>query len=158
MSLGNVEAMRMGRVLALVAGALVFFIAALALAVYFSRDEDNLQADNLLAENFTKAVALAPENGDAVVLPEIADFDWDRVLIVQPGTPRDAISQRLGREWTGIDTVDGGELLLFLRDGGVVRFADYRGSNTFEGFEQPFAEIPREDATFTVRDRVIRPG
>ena len=34
----------MGRVLALVAGALVFFIAALGLAVYFTRDEDNLQA------------------------------------------------------------------------------------------------------------------
>ena len=50
----------MGRVLALVAGALVFFIAALGLAVYFTRDEDNLQADNLLAENFTKAVTLAP--------------------------------------------------------------------------------------------------
>ena len=48
--------MRMGRVLAVVAGALVFFIAALGLAVYFTRDEDNLQADNLLAESFTKAV------------------------------------------------------------------------------------------------------
>ena len=62
--------MRMGRVLALVAGALVFFIAALGLAVYFTRDEDNLQADNLLAENFTKAVTLAPQNDDRVVLPD----------------------------------------------------------------------------------------
>ncbi|WP_037497432.1 hypothetical protein [Solirubrobacter soli] len=148
----------MGRVLALVAGALVFFIAALGLAVYFTRDEDNLQADNLLAENFTKAVTQAPDNGNVVALPELARFDWDRVLIVQPGTSRDAISQRLGRKWTGIDTVDGGELLLFVHDGKVVRFADYRGSNTFEGFEQPFAEIPREEATFTVRDRVVRPG
>jgi hypothetical protein len=150
--------MRMGRVLALVAGALVFFIAALGLAVYFTRDEDNLQADNILAESITKAVAQAPENGGTVVLPDIAQFDWDRVVIVQPGTSRDAISDRLGKEWTGIDTVDGGELLLFLRDGEVVRFADYRGSNTFDGFEKPFAEIAREDATFSVRDRVIRPG
>jgi hypothetical protein len=150
--------MRMGRVLALVAGALVFFIAALGLAVYFTRDEDNLQADNILAENITKAVAQAPDNGDAVTLPDVAKFTWDRVLIVQPGTSRDAISQRLGEEWTGIDTIDGGELLLFLRDGKVVRFADYRGSNTFDGFDKPFAEIPREDATFSVRDRVIRPG
>ena len=29
---------------------------------------------------------------------------------------------------------------------------------TFDGFEKPFAEIPREDATFSVRDRIIRPG
>ena len=152
--------MRMGRVLALVAGALVFFIAALGLAVYFTRDEDNLQADNLLAEDFTKAVTLAHENGDKVVLPSLprARFEWDRVLLVQTGTSREAISKRLGREWTGIDTVDGSDLLLFLKDGEVVRFADYRGSNTFAGFERPFDEIAREDATFTVRDRVIRPS
>jgi hypothetical protein len=150
--------MRMGRVLGLVAGALVFFIAALGLAVYVTRDEDNLQADNLLAENFTKAVTLAPQNGGTVELPALARFDWDRVLLVQPGTSRAAISKRLGHEWTGIDTVDGGDLLLFVKDGKVVRFADYRGSNTFEGFERPFDEILREDATFAVRDRVVRPG
>src|SRR3954452_22767716 len=114
--------MRMGRVLGLVAGALVFFIAALGLAVYVTRDEDNLQADNILAENFTRAVALAPQNDGRVDLREIARFEWDRVLVVQPGTSREAISARLGREWTGIDTVDGGDLLLFLRDDEVVRF------------------------------------
>jgi len=150
--------MRMGRVLALVAGALVLCIAALGLAVYFTRDEDNLQADNLLAENFTKAVTLAPQNDNRVVLPDLARFEWDHVLLVQPGTPRSEITKRLGREWTGIDTVDGGDLLLFVRDGEVVRFADYRGSNTFEGFERPFDEIARDDATFSVRDRVIRPS
>ena len=32
----------MGRVLGLIAAALVFFLAALGLAVYFTRDEDNL--------------------------------------------------------------------------------------------------------------------
>jgi hypothetical protein len=150
--------MRMGRVLAVVAGALVLCIAGLGLAVYFTRDEDNLQADNLLAENFTKAVTLAPQNGGKVELPALARFEWDRVLIVQPGTSRAAITRRLGREWTGIDTVDGGDLLLFLKEGKVVRFADYRGSNAFAGFRRPFDEIAREDATFAVRDRVIRPG
>jgi hypothetical protein len=148
----------MGRVLAAVAAGLVFFLGLLSLAVYLSRDEDNLQADNLLAESFTKAVNQAPDNDNQVVLPDIARFEWDRVLLVAPGTPRAAITKRLGHEWTGIDTVDGGDLLLFLRDGKVVRFADYRGSNAFEGFDRPFAEIPREAATFGVRDRVIRPG
>ena len=148
----------MGRVLGLVAGALVFFIAALGLAIYVTRDEDNLQADNLLAENFTKEVALAPQNGGRVDLRALARFDWDRVLLVQPGTSRAAITRRLGHEWTGIDTVDGGDLLLFLRGADVVRFADYRGSNTFAGFERPFAEIPRGQAVFNVRDRVVRPS
>jgi hypothetical protein len=150
--------MRMGRVLGLVAALLVFLIAALGLAVFLTRDEDNLQADNLLAESFTKAVALAPQRDGTVDLREIARFDWDRVLLVQPGTPRDAISRRLGREWTGIDTVDGGDLLIFLRGADVVRFADYRGSNTFAGFDRPFAEIPRARAVFSVRDREVRPA
>jgi hypothetical protein len=38
-----------------------------------------------------------------------------------------------------------------------VRFADYRGSNAFEGFERPFDEFEREAAVFTVRDRVVSP-
>lgn len=149
--------MRMGRVLGLVAAALVLFIAALGLAVYFTRDEDNLQADSILSESFTKAVALAPQRDGIVDLRELAPFEWDRVLLVQPGTSRDAISRRLGREWTGIDTVDGGDVLIFLRGPEVVRFADYRGSNSFEGFERPFAELPRASAVLSVRDRVIRP-
>jgi hypothetical protein len=150
--------MRMGRVLGVVAALLVFFIAGLGLAVYFTRDEDNLQADNLLAESFTKAVTQAPQHDGTVDLRELARFDWDRVLLVHPGTPRDAISRRLGRQWTGIDTVDGGDVLIFLRGADVVRFADYRGSNSFEGFQRPFAEIPRARAVFTVRDRVVRPA
>jgi hypothetical protein len=133
----------MGRVLGLVAGALALCIAALLLAVYVSRDEDNIQADNLLAERFTKAVALAREDTDGKVdLHAVAPFDWDRVLLVAAGTSREQISRRLGREWTGIDTVDGGDLLIFLRGGEVVRFADYRGRGRFAGFSRPFAELP----------------
>ena len=91
-------------------------------------------------------------------LREVATFPWQRVLVVQPGTSRAQISERLGSEWTGIDTVDGGDLFLFLDGGGdVVRFADYRGSNSFAGFERPFDEFEREAAVFTVRDRVVSP-
>jgi hypothetical protein len=148
----------MGRVLALVAGALVLCIAALVLAVYVTRDEDNVQVDNLLSEAITQRIAEAPDYGDELALPEIADFAWDRVLIVQPGTSRDAISQRLGQEWTGLDTVDGGDLFIFLDGSEIVRFADYRGGFEFEGLERPFAEVAREDAVFEVRDRVVRPA
>src|SRR3954470_20458099 len=134
--------MRFGRIFALVAGGLALCIALLLLAVFVTRDEDNIQADNLLAERFTKAVALAPQDEGTVSLREVAPFEWDRVLLVQAGTPRAQISKRLGREWTGIDTVDGGDLLIFLRDDEVVRFADYRGNLQFEGFERPFDELP----------------
>jgi hypothetical protein len=137
------ESMRMGRVLGLVAAALVFFIAVLSLAVYVTRDEDNIQADNLLAENLSKAVAQAHEDtGDRVDLRDLARFDWDRVLLVAAGTSRDEISKRLGHTWTGIDTVDGGDLLIFLKGDKVVRFADYRGRGSFTGFSRPFADLP----------------
>lgn len=146
----------MGRVLALVAGALVLIFGALALAVYLTRDEDNLQADNLLAERFTRAVTVAQEADGVVDLRTVAPFAWDRVLLVAAGTSRDAISRRLGREWTGLDTVDGGDLLIFLSGADVARFADYCGSGRFEGFSRPFAELRRGRAVLEVRSLVIR--
>ena len=152
----------MGRVLALVAGGLAVCILVLLGAVYFTRDEDNLQADNLLAERFTKQVTLAqnPEEGlnGLVDLRVVAPFDWDRVLYVAHGTPRDAISRQLGEKWTGIDGVDGGDLLIFLKGRKVARFADYRGNARFAGFSRPFDTIPRSRAVFGVREMVIRPA
>jgi hypothetical protein len=153
--------MRMGRVLALVAAGLAVCIAGLLVAVYVSRDEDNLQSDNLLSEALTRQVTISqdPENGlnGVVRLTDVAPFAWDHVLLVAPQTPRAAISRRLGRPWTGIDTIDGGEVLIFLRAGRVARFADYRGNGRFAGFPRPFAELPRSRAVFVVRDLVIRP-
>lgn len=155
-SRGRFEPVTMGRGLALVSAGLLFFLLLLGGIVYFTRDEDNLQADNLLAEQFTLAVNQAAEEGGTVDLRELASFPWDRALLVQPGTPREAISAQLGREWTGIDTVDGGDLLIFLRDDEVVRFADYRGTGRFEGFSRPFDELPSELSVDA--GRVIRPG
>ena len=54
-------------------------------------------------------------------------FAWDRVLIVERGTPRAAISERLGYEWTGTLGFETGEQLILLGAGKVVRFFDYRG-------------------------------
>jgi len=147
----------MGRVLGLVGGALVLLLAGLALAVYLSRDEDNLAIDNLLAENFSRAVALAP-NGSRVALGAVAAFPWDHVLIVAQGTPADEISRRIGHKWTGIVGLQTGDLLLFERGGRVVRFADYRGEGRFAGISRPFAELPRRRAVFVVRDLVMRPA
>ncbi|MDA0173485.1 hypothetical protein OJ998_30555 [Solirubrobacter taibaiensis] len=148
--------MTMGRGIALVGGGLLFFLLLLGGIVFFTRDEDNFQADNILAENFTLAVNQAALEGGTVSLREVASFPWDRVLLVQPETPREEISERLGFEWTGIDTVDGGDLLIFLRDGKVVRFADYRGTGRFEGFERPFDDLP--DTLTVDAGRVISPG
>jgi hypothetical protein len=152
--------MRMGCVLGLVGAALALLIGGLVVAVYVTRDEDNIQVDNVLSENISKAIAQSEDpdvgTGGRVDLRRVADFDWDRVLVVAPGVSRARISKELGREWTGVAGVDYGELLIFRRGNEIARFANYRGTGRFEGFE-PLQEIARDDAVLRVRELVVRP-
>jgi hypothetical protein len=148
----------MARALTAVGTALVLLIGGLGLAVFLSRDEDYIQVDNLLAERLTRAIAVAEsETGGTVDLASVAPFAWDRVLIVARGTPAAQISRRLRYDWKGRIGFQTGELLLFLRGGRVVRFADYRGEGRFEGFPTPFAELPRARAALRVRRLVVTP-
>jgi hypothetical protein len=139
--------------------ALAVLIGGLALAVYLTRDEDNIQVDNMLAENLTKAIALAQsDTGGRVVLPQVAPFDWDRVLLVRRDTPAKTISRRIGHPWTGVVGFRTGEEFLFMKGARVVRFADYRGEGRFAGFPRPFAVLPRARAVLRVRHLVVMPG
>jgi len=148
----------MARALIAVGAALALLIGGLALAVFLTRDEDNVQVDNLLSERFTREVATASTNGTDLALAEIAPFEWARVLVVAPGTPDAEISRALGYEWTGVLGFQTGEKLILLdRDGKVVRFFDYRGEGRFSGLETPVAELAREDAVFRVRRLEITP-
>lgn len=150
----------MERVLGLVGAALALLIGGLVLAVYLTRDEDNIQVDNVLSENISKAIAQSEDpdvgTGGRVDLREVADFGWDRVLVVAPGVSRARISRALGREWTGVAGVDYGELLIFRRGDDIARFANYRGTGRFDGFE-PLQEIARDDAVLQVREMTVRP-
>ncbi len=56
-------------VLAAVAAGLVFFLLLLGGIVFFTRDEDNIQADNILAENFTLAVNAGGRRSDGTRRP-----------------------------------------------------------------------------------------
>jgi hypothetical protein len=151
--------MRMGRVLALVAAGLAVCIGGLLLAVYLSRDEDNVEVDNVLSENFSKAVQLAEDPDELqhgiVDLRTLARFDWDRVLLVAPGVPRERISATLGQPWTGLVGVDQGELLIFRNGSKVARFANYRGTGRFAGFK-PLQWVDKDAAVFRVHQLVVR--
>ena len=148
----------MARALIAVGVALALFVLGLGLAVYLSRDEDNIQVDNLLAERFTRAVALSQQEGRDVDLRELAPFEWERVLIAARDAPREAISRRLGYEWTGTLGFQTGELLILLDERGrVERFFDYRGDGRFAGIATPFEELPRDRAVFRVSGLVITP-
>ncbi len=148
----------MGRALSAVGLALVLLIGGLGLAVYLTRDEDNLQVDNMLSENLTKAIALSEGQGEDVDLTTQARFGWDHVLLVAPTATAGQISRRLGYPWTGVVGFRTGELFLFMRGTQVVRFADYRGAGRFAGFPLPFADLPRERAVLRVRGLVVRPA
>ena len=141
---------------ALLAVAFVIFGAV----VFLTRSEDRVAVDNLLAENLTRAIQLAEEEGDGTVdLPAIADFRWDRVLIVAPGTARSAVSAELGSEYKG-DLPFGslGQVFVFARGRKLARIADYRGRGTFTGFERPLDVLQRADAVLRVRNLVVSPG
>ncbi len=149
----------MGKALLAVGTLLVLMMGGLVLVVFVTRDEDNVAVDNLLAEDVTRAIALAErDSGGQVDLERLARFRWDEVLVVARGTPDDVISERLGFEWKGLLEFRTGELLIFLDGGDVARFADYRGDARFAGFETPIATLPRADAVLRVRDLVVSPG
>ena len=145
----------MTKALVAVGGALVLCIAGLiAVAVLLSPEKQSIAVDNLLAEDFSRAVA----RGGELHLDRVAKgFEWDRVLIVARGTDRSEISKRVGSEFTGEVNFQTGDLLVFLDGSRVARFADYRGEGRFEGFERPIAEVARPDAVFAVDGLVIRP-
>lgn len=149
----------MTRALIAVGTALALLVGGLALVVYLTRDEDNIQVDNALSEDFTRDVQLSQARRADVDLRRLAPFEWDRALVVAPDTPHAVISRRLGYEWKGLQGFEtGGEIVILLkRDGQVKRFFDYRGLGRFAGLRTPIAEIPRDRAVFKVTDLVITP-
>ena len=141
---------------ALLAVAFVIFGAV----VFVTREEDRVAVDNLLAEDLTRAIQLADDDaGGEVDLPRVADFPWDRVLIVAPGTARAAVSEELGSDYRG-DLPFGsfGHVFVFARGAALARIADYRGRGTFTGFERPLDVLPREAAVLRVRNLVVSPA
>jgi hypothetical protein len=148
----------MGRALIAVGAALVLLIGGLSLAVVLGSDEDDIAVDNVLSERLTRAIALAEaETGGIVDLRRIVPGDWDVVLVVARGAPREAISAKLGYEWTG-DDFPTGEQFIFLQGDRVLRFADYRGLGEFRNFAGAVDVVPGDLAVLRVRNLVISLG
>jgi hypothetical protein len=147
----------MGRALFAVGAVLALAFLGLGLVVYLSRDEDLVAVDNLLSERLTRTFQLAEGRGAVVDLARETAFAWDRVLLVEPGTPPARISDALGSRFAGTETFDGGPLLVFALGERMVRYADYRGRGMFARVERPVAVLGRDEAVFRVRDLVIFP-
>ena len=149
----------MTRALIVVGALLALAFTGLGLVIYLNREEDRVAVDNVLALELTRAIGVADQSGGDVDLTQLADGDWDRVLVVVPGTPRETVSEALGTEYKG-DLPFGrtGQLFVFARRNALVRFADYRGRATFNGFERPLDALPRDRAVLAVRNGVVTPA
>ena len=149
----------MTRALIAVGVLLALSFAGLGLVVYVNREEDRVAVDNVLALELTRAVGIADQNKEELDLRRVTAGDWDPVLVVVPGTPRETVSEALGSPYNG-DLPFGrtGQLFVFARGDALVRFADYRGRATFTGFERPLDVLPRDRAVLAVRDLVVSPA
>ena len=149
----------MGRALIAVGSFLALCFVVFGGVVYFTRDENTVAVDSLLSERISREVLVADQSDDPLDLRAVVDFDFDRVLIFQPGASKDAISEQLGFEFLGElrYTAESSEIFVFTNRGAFVRFADYRGRGRFEGLERPFAYLTANEAVFEVEGNVARP-
>jgi hypothetical protein len=145
----------MARALITVAALLAVAFGVLALVVLATREEDRVAVDDILALELTRSIG----SSDEVDLRRLARGEWDRVLVVAPGTPRATISEALGSEFTGdLPFGSTGRLFVFAAGDDLVRFADYRGRATFTGFDEPVDELARAVAVLRVRRGVVSPA
>src|SRR5215212_4519264 len=89
----------MARALIAVGALLAVAFGMLALVVLQAREEDRVAVDNQLALELTRTIGTS--EGGEVDLRRLAAFRWDRVLIVAPGAPPEAVSEALGSEYDG---------------------------------------------------------
>ena len=148
----------MARALVAVGAALVLCFVIFGAVVYFTRDEDTIAVDAVLAERITRAVAEAEQRGEDVSLARLTNFPWDRVVVFKPRTPKATIDRALGFEFKGDLPYDAesSEVFAFVDGTRLARFADYRGRGVFEGLERPVDELTPQEAVFEVRDLVAR--
>ena len=150
----------MGKALLAVGSFLVLCMAVLGSAVYFTRDEDRFAVDNLLAEDISREIVTASQEGDPFELRRVTSFDWDEVLIADIDTPREEISRRLNFAFKGDleYTAESTELFIFTYQGQFVKFADYRGRRPFAGLTRPTERFRADEAVFVVRNGIVRPA
>ena len=147
----------MTRALIAVGALLAVAFGVLAVVVFATRDEDRVAVDNLLALELTRTIGVS--EGGEVDLRRLAGFRWDRVLVVAPGTSREAVSDALGSEYRGeLPFGSTGQVFVFADGAELARFADYRGRATFSGFERPLDVLPRGRAVLQVRNGIVSPA
>jgi hypothetical protein len=147
----------MGKALVAVGAFLTLCFAIFGGVVYFTRHENRIAVDSILAQEIGKAVVEADQEKTPLDLRDVTPFDWDRVVIYDVGTPRRQVSRALGFPFLGDlpYTAESSEVFVFTDNGRFVRFADYRGRGHFVGLRHPITVLGANDAVFGVHDGAI---
>jgi hypothetical protein len=131
-------------------GPILWSLLAIWLPACAKRDTSFLSA---LEQSVTAA---KKETNLIVTMSSITDFQWDTLFVFGPYTPVDAIHAKLGYKWpeaekTHIDSSDTFNLLVFVKNGKVVRYFNFprgisdfpgTGKNVFPWGEDEFAIVP----------------
>lgn len=113
------------------------------------------------------AIAARAAAGGELDLAEVADFEWDKVYLFGPYTPRQYVGEALGFEWpslggSDIESSDGVTLVVFVKDGRVVKSFDHpRHRGDFlpvtPGIGAANSGFTKAQAKFVVRHQDGRP-
>jgi hypothetical protein len=117
----------------------------------FSSDIDD-PSDDIAA-----AVESASASGARFRLADATDFEWDRFYVFAPYFTQEAVDKQLGFHWGDAEDslytgTEGGNLLVFVRDGKVVKAFDQdSGHGDFSCVETPHGLSPRDAVLWTQR-------
>lgn len=107
------------------------------------------------------AVSKKTDNKDPVVvnIAQLTDFDWDRMFVFAPYTDVATVQKTLGYAWEGarislIDSMDRFHLLVFTKQGKVVKYFEYpRGAGGFEFAPTDWSEgFTKDTAVFVISE------
>lgn len=119
-----------------VLGAFVHFLSAVAMVFYLAGCG---KVESSFVKKLHRSGKAALTATDAVIsVPLITQFEWDTLFIFSPYTSINQIHTQLGYKWeeaerTGIDWSETFYLLVFTKDGKVVRY--YKFPRTLGDFQ-----------------------
>ena len=143
----------MARALIAVGALLAVAFGVLLLVVFATREEDRVAVDDLLALELTRSIGVS--DGGDVDLRRLARGDWDRVLVVAPGTPRGDVSEALGSEFKGdLPFGSGARCSCSPPATGSCASPTTAAGRRSTGSSEPVDELARADAMLRVRGGV----
>jgi len=114
-----------------------------------------------LESDFIKRVDYSIDENGSVDFDDIADFEWDKLIVIGPYMTVNHVLEEEGLNWrnpiTHIQNSDGNTLLLFSFENNVVEFIHFPRHRDFAQFLQQGSHLSvnRDEAVFAFDNGVI---